>query len=90
MVPPISNFDDQLQVCWFIPREVIAKKTRNGKTFWIVNVIDNTCQQTSIKCWNVRDTDKIFINRPYASKLQYDEQWGFSTRSVYHNFKLLG
>ena len=89
-VPAISEFDRALQVCWFIPREVVEKKTRNGKTFWIVNVIDSNCQTTSIKCWNVRNTDKVHLNRPYASKLEYDEQWGFSTRSVHHNFKLLG
>ena len=89
-VPPLGEFDEDLQVCWFIPREVIPKKTRNGKQFWIINAIDETCQITNIKCWNVRSTDQVHLNRPYVSKLDYDSQWGFSTRSVKHNFKLVG
>jgi len=45
---------------------------------------------TSIKCWGVDPSkDKIWTNRPYLAKLQKDD-WGFSTRSIKHNFKLLG
>ena len=89
-VPPISRFDVDLGVAWFIPRKVVVKKTKNGKEYWIVEVIDSENKVTKIKCWGVRpDKDKIFINRPYMSRLDYSEQWGFSTRSVRHNFKLL-
>ncbi len=31
-IPPISEFDEELQICWFIPRKVIPKKTKKGKT----------------------------------------------------------
>ena len=89
-VPALAHYDEDLKLCWFIPREVIQKKTRNGKLFWIINCIDDTCQVNQIKCWNVRANDKIHINRPYISKLEHDPQWGFSTRSAYHNFKLVG
>jgi DNA polymerase-3 subunit alpha len=89
-VPALAHYDEDLKLCWFIPREVIEKKTRNGKVFWIVNCIDDTCQVNQIKCWNVRTSDKIHLNRPYVSKLEHDPQWGFSTRSAYHNFKLVG
>ena len=89
-VPPIGKWDNDLGVAWFIPREVIPKKTKNGKLYWIVRVVDNESNATSIKCWGVREHDEIHINRPYAAKLNYDEQWGFSTRSVRHTFKLLG
>ena len=35
--------------------------------------------------------DKIYLNRPYAVELDYDEQWGFSTRGpINKNFVLLG
>jgi hypothetical protein len=30
------------------------------------------------------------LNKPYMARLDYSEQWGFSTRSIRHNFKLLG
>ena len=90
VVPPIGEYDDDLGVAWFVPREVISKKTKNGKPYWIVKVTDSTSTLTSIKCWGVDpERDLIHINRPYMAKLQYDAQWGFSTRSLKHNFKLL-
>lgn len=89
-IPPISEFDDELQVCWFIPRKVTLKKTKTGKHFWVLEVIDSNNELTRIRCWGIKpDKDKIHINRPYMSRLSYDENWGFSTRSVYHNFRLL-
>tara|TARA_R100000008_G_scaffold36350_1_gene20714 strand:- start:616 stop:4038 length:3423 start_codon:yes stop_codon:yes gene_type:complete len=89
-VPPIGEWDNELGVAWFIPREVIKKKTKNGKLYWILRVIDATSTMTSIKCWGVREGDQIHLNRPYMGKLDYDDQWGFSTRSMYYNFRLLG
>ena len=89
-VPPISSFDVDLKVAWFIPRKINVKKTKHGKEYWIVEVIDSDNKVTKIKCWGIRpEKDKIFLNRPYMSRLEYSEQWGFSTRSVRHNFKLL-
>ena len=90
MVPPIGEWDNDLGVAWFIPRSITKKKTKNGRLYWIVQVVDNTSSTTSIKCWSVKEKDKIHINRPYMAKLDYDEQWGFSTRSIGYNFKLLG
>ena len=89
-VPPIAEYDPDLQVVWFVPRKIISKKTKHGKLYWIVEVIDSTNKVTKIKCWGVRkEKDKIFLNHPYMSKLDYDDQWGFSTRSIRYNFKLL-
>jgi DNA polymerase III subunit alpha len=89
-VPPLGNWDKSLGVAWFIPREVIAKRTKNDKLYWIVKVVDNTSTTTAIKCWGIKDDDQIHINRPYAAKLDHSEDWGFSTRSIRHTFKLLG
>ena len=89
-VPPISEFDTELQLAWFIPRKVTSRKTKNGKDYWIVEVIDDSSHSTSIKCWGVRPgRDNVHINRPYMARLDHDPQWGFSTRSLYHNFRLL-
>ena len=88
--PPISEYDPDLQLVWFIPREIIKRKTKNGKDYWVLNVIDSNNIQTQVKCWGVRERDRVFINRPYLAKLDYDEQWGFSTRSIYYNLKLIG
>ena len=89
-VPPVAQFDEDLKLCWLIPRSVTVRQTKRGRTYWIINAIDETCQSTDIKCWNVKPEDKVHINRPYITKLDYDEQWGFSTRSVKHNFILVG
>tara|TARA_Y100000593_G_scaffold12569_2_gene23153 strand:+ start:14182 stop:17625 length:3444 start_codon:yes stop_codon:yes gene_type:complete len=90
-VPPISEFDKDLQLVWFIPREIIPKKTKNGKDYWILRVIDDNAATTSIKCWGVRpEKDMVHLNRPYMSRLDFDPDWGFSTRSIRHNFRLLG
>ena len=90
-IPPISEFDEELQICWFIPRKVVPRKTKKGKDFWIVEVIDSNNETEKIKCWGVDpNKDSIHINRPYMSRLDYDPKWGFSTRSLYRNFRLLG
>jgi DNA polymerase III alpha subunit len=88
-VNQISKYDPALKLAWFIPRVIIPKKTRGGKDYWIVDVIDDSSQSTKIKCWGVRPGDEIFVNRPYVAKLDYDETWGFSCRGVF-NFKMIG
>ena len=40
-IPPISEFDEGLQICWFIPRKLTMKKQRKEKEFWILEVIDS-------------------------------------------------
>tara|TARA_Y100000592_G_scaffold47300_1_gene75165 strand:+ start:85 stop:1578 length:1494 start_codon:yes stop_codon:yes gene_type:complete len=90
LIPPISEFDEGLQVCWFIPRKVIPKKTKNGKDYWIVEVIDSNNESTRIRCWGIKPhKDTIHLNRPYMARLKYDENWGFSTYAVGKTFRLL-
>ena len=90
-IPPISEFDQQLQVAWFIPREIIKKKTKNNKDYYLIRVIDNNSEINTIKCWGVRPgKDIIHVNRPYMARLDYCPQWGFSSRRVASGFKLLG
>ena len=90
-VPPISDYDPELGLVWFIPREIIRKKTKNGKPYWIVAVIDSNSVLTKFRCWGiVEGKDRIHLNRPYMGKLDYDPAWGFSTRSIKRNLRLLG
>ena len=90
-IPPISEFDPDLCVCWFIPRKIIPRKTKNGKNYWIVEVIDSNNELTKIRCWGIKpEKDRIHLNRPYMAKLKYDENWGFSTYAVGKTFRLLG
>ena len=90
-VPPISEYDRELGLVWFIPREVVERKTKNGKPYLIVTVIDGNSALTKIRCWGIMPgKDRVFINRPYMARLDYNEQWGFSTRSIRRTMKLLG
>jgi len=90
-VPPLGDYDPELQIAWFIPRAIIPRKTKNGKDYWIVECIDDTSTLTKIRCWGVRpEKDRIFLNRPYMARLNYDPNWGFSTRAIGKTFRLLG
>jgi len=90
-VPPVSEYDPDLEIAWFIPREVITRKTINNRPYFIVKTIDCNSAMVDIKCWGIRpDKDKIHLNRPYMAKLKYEEQWGFSTKSGLRQWKLLG
>ena len=90
-IPPISEFDPDLCVCWFIPRKIVPRKTKNGKNYWIVEVIDSNNELTRIRCWGIKpEKDRIHLNRPYMARLKYDENWGFSTYAVGKTFRLLG
>jgi len=89
-IPAIANYDPRLCECvWFIPRRVVPKKTKNGKPYWIIEVVDDTNALTKIRCWGVKDHDRIHVNKPYMAKLEYNEKWGFSTRSLRRNFRIL-
>ena len=90
-IPAISDYDPDLGLVWFIPREIIRKKTKNGKLYWIVEVIDSNSVSTKFRCWGiVEGKDRIHLNRPYMGKLDFDPAWGFSTRSIKRNLRLLG
>ncbi len=89
-IPPISEYDAKLGVTWFIPRECKLKKSKNGKNFYVVKVIDDNNETNTIRCWGVDpNRDIVHINRPYMARLNYDPNWGFSTFSVRKMFKLL-
>ena len=84
-----SEHDDKLLV-WFVPRKLTKKKTAKGKEYWILDVVDSNNMMVSVKCWGPTPHDTIYVNQPYMARLDYSDQWGFSTRSIKHNFRLLG
>lgn len=90
-VPPINEFDEDFNICWFIIRSITEKKTVNGKPYWVLSVIDSTFNTSSIKCWGVNPKrDVLHLNKVYMAKgLSYSPKWGFSANTV-KNFKLLG
>ena len=91
-VPSISEYDPELQLCWFIAREVIKKTSKNGRKFYVVEVIDSNSVITKIRCWSIKpEKDEIHLNRPYMLKPRYSADWGFSTYgAVSNSWFLLG
>ena len=74
-----------------IPRKITARKTKNGKLYWILEVIDSNNELTRIRCWGVKpEKDRIHLNRPYMANLKYDPNWGFSTYAIGKTFRQLG
>jgi hypothetical protein len=81
VVPPLSEFDPDLGLGWCIPTKISSKKSKNGKWFYTVDVIDSNSMVTRIRCWGVNpQKDFIYLNKPYVIKNpNYNETWGFST-----------
>ena len=88
-IPPISEYDPELGLVWFIPKELIKKKTATGKEYWLLNAIDDTNTETQIKCWGIKEGDVVKLHNPYMGKLDHDDTWGFSLRSMKHQIKVL-
>ena len=91
-VPPISAYDAELQVCWFIPISVETKMSKNDKEYYVVQVTDDTGKITQVKCWSIdKKKDIVRPNRPYVAKLTFDEAFGgFSCIGVSKNWKMVG
>lgn len=82
-VPPISEFDPEIGACWGIPRNLNLRKSKNGKWFAVIDLIDSNSKLTKLRYWGVnKDTirDEILLNEVYVIKPQFSEGWGFSTR----------
>jgi DNA polymerase-3 subunit alpha len=88
-IPPISAWDDAIGMAYFVPREVLIKQTKNGRTYWVVITTDPSGAQQRVKVWSIHSGDKLYLNRVYAAKLNYDSKWGLSCPGVYC-LKLLG
>lgn len=89
-IKPIAEYDPELMFVWFIPRKMEIKKTKGGKEYAVLTVLDSTNEETKIKCWGYNSVkDPLQLNKVYVSRLDYDEQWGFSSRSIRKNFRLL-
>jgi hypothetical protein len=91
-IPPISEFDPELQITWVVPRKIVPKKTKNGKDYLVVDVTDSNSSSIRIRCWGVdlNGGDHIQLNKPYMIRPQYSLEWGFSTRGrAYKTWKAL-
>ncbi|NDB84026.1 MAG: hypothetical protein EB127_15110, partial [Alphaproteobacteria bacterium] len=91
-INPISKYDEDLKVCWFVPMSYEIKKSKNDKNYYVVQATDDSGKTTEIKCWSVDlDKDVIYLNRPYVAKINYDENFGgFSCIGISKSWKMIG
>lgn len=91
-IPPISEYKEDVKVCWAIVKNKENKTTKKGKTYYSVDLIDENNILTNIKCWGVnKEKDKLYLHHPYMIRVHHDEQWGFSTNGlVSQAWKILG
>jgi DNA polymerase III alpha subunit len=94
-IEPIGNKPEEdseqqfgTRLVWFIPRNKEIKTTKNGKPYWIITVTDSTNMLTEVKCWGIRDTDVVHMNRPYLAQIVVDS-FGNSIKSFKDGVKLL-
>jgi len=88
-VPAISRLNNPDGVVWFIVKSLNKKKTKNGKYYFLLNVIDSYGVSNVIKCWGVSDRDTVEIHRPIMSKVDFSEKWGFSMRNLRRSINYL-
>jgi DNA polymerase III alpha subunit len=92
-INPLSEYDPELGKGWCIPTEVVTRKTKGGKPYYQVTVIDSNMKTQRINCWGVNPkTDFIYTHRLYVLEWPtYNATWGFSTKGgLSRNWKLLG
>jgi len=92
-ITPLSEYDRDLGKGWCIPTEVTIRKTKTGKPYYQVTVIDSNMKTQRINCWGVNPkTDFIYTHRLYVLEWPtFNATWGFSTKGgLSRNWKLLG
>lgn len=89
MIPAISRGKDSDGIVWFIVKNVVKKKTRNGKPYLLLETIDGYGGSEVVKCWGVSKYDNVDIHRPIMAQTDYSDKWGFSIRKLNASIKYL-
>tara|TARA_R110002167_G_C12268675_1_gene613813 strand:+ start:21 stop:560 length:540 start_codon:yes stop_codon:yes gene_type:complete len=85
--PPISDFDATCTKGHFaVPRKINTRKSKNGKWFAIIDLLDTNNILTKIRIWSIDPKEvskQIIINELYQIKnVQYSDSWGYSQRCL--------
>ena len=85
--PPISDFDPACPSGHFaVPRNINFRKSKSGKWFAIIELIDTNNILTKIRIWNIKPKEveeEVIVNELYQIKnAQYSDSWGYSQRGL--------
>lgn len=82
-IAPISEHNAETNLCYFIPRVLTVKTSKNNKQYAIIDCIDDRNVSSQIKCWNFDpNKDRLTLNHCFIGKLEYSQDWGISTRRM--------
>jgi len=65
-------------VGWFCITDIIKKKTKNGKDFYRLKVINDDYQTVWLRVWG-QMKDSLESYTLWVADVHHDENWGFST-----------
>jgi DNA polymerase III alpha subunit len=63
-------------VGWFCISEIIKKKTKNGKDYYRLKIINDDYQTTWLRVWGQMDISSYTL---WLADVHHDANWGFST-----------
>jgi len=87
-IPQITERGDN-KFCWFVIKNVVERTTAKGKRYIELKVTDDSNQEVVVRCWNTENEHMLYKHRLYAASLDYDEKYGYSTKNIIKNFKML-
>ena len=67
-------------IVWFCARDIVKKQTKKGKTFTLINAIDNTNTMVKIRVWSqFKEEPQPFTM--WLAEVEMDPTWGASSAS---------
>lgn len=65
-------------IVWFCARDIVKKQTKTGKTFTLINAIDNTNTMVKIRVWSQFKEEPLPFTM-WLAEVEMDPTWGASS-----------
>lgn len=77
-IKPASEWESKDDTIWFVVLDKTERKTKTGKTYYEITMIDDTFKSNTLRIWN--PSDGAFFHRigVYLAKGLENSRWGFS------------
>ncbi len=88
--PPISSYDPEIspeEGYYAVPRDINLRKSKKGKWFAVIELIDTNNVLTKLRVWNVDRNEietEVICNELYNIRnVSYSDAWGYSQRGLF-------
>ena len=91
-VSPISEYDKETGLVWFITRKVTKRTTKKNRKYYELIVSDSiNSTLEKVRIWGILDKKdfRVYPNRVYMAMVEHNEEWGFSIKNMIKNLKML-